>query len=126
MITDRIRSIHYPINIDRGLGTLMEETDYSTHVRQMMMQVLFTNPGERINRPDFGCGIRRMVFAPNSIASASLLKVLINQSLDRWLSTLITVTEVETEADDEVLNVKISYILKARQEKLYLNLEVTI
>lgn len=125
-MNERIRSIEYPFGIDQGLGTLLEQNDYSTHVREMMIQILFTNPGERINRPDFGCGLRRMVFAPNSIANASLLKVLINQSMDKWLSALITVTDVEAEANNETLNVSIAYILKARQQKLYLNLEVTL
>jgi uncharacterized protein len=125
-MNEQIQSIEYPFGIDQGLGTLLEQNDYSTHVREMMIQILFTNPGERINRPDFGCGLRRMVFAPNSVANASLLKVLINQSMDKWLSTLITVTDVEATADNETLNVSIAYILNARQQKLYLNLEVTL
>ncbi len=125
-MSDSIRSIAYPFAIDTGLGTLQEETDYSRHVRQLMLQVLFTNPGERINRPDFGCGLRRMVFAPNSIASANLLKVLINKSLTKYLGTLITLQSVDVQANNNVLNVNIAYILKARQEKLYLNLEVSL
>ena len=121
-----IRSIAYPIAIDQGLGTLLEETDYSTHVRQMMLQVLFTNPGERIDRPEFGCGLRRMIFAPNSIASANLLKVLITQSLNKYLGTLITLQTVDVQAVDSTLSVSISYILKATMDKLYLNLEVSL
>jgi phage baseplate assembly protein W len=125
-MSEPIRSIAYPIAIDLALGTLLEETDYSRHVRQMMLQVLFTNPGERINKPDFGCGLRQMVFAPNSVASANLLKVLINKSLIKYLGTLITLNSVEVEPTDSTLNVNISYILKATQQKLYLNLEVSI
>lgn len=125
-MSDTIRSIQYPFAIDPGMGTLMEQTDYATHVQQLMMQILFTNPGERINRPDFGCGLRRMIFAPNSIANASMLKVLINQSLEKYLSTLISVIDVETSAVDEVLSVRISYILTAFQQQQYLNLEVTL
>ena len=92
----------------------------------MMRQVLFTAPGERINRPDFGCGLRRMVFAPNSEASASLLKVQIRQALDRWLGTLIRVDDVVARAEGEILRVSIVYVLKARQERRYLNLELTV
>jgi uncharacterized protein len=125
-MNDPIRSIAYPFAIDGGLGTLLEETDYSTHVQQLMLQVLFTNPGERINRPDFGCGLRRLVFAPNSIASANLLKVLITKSLTKYLGTLITLQNVDVQAVDSVMSVSIAYILKARQEKLYLNLEVSL
>jgi phage baseplate assembly protein W len=120
-----IDSIRYPFAIDRG-GRLAEETDYAAHVEQLMKQVLFTNPGERINRPDFGCGIRRMVFAPNSDATAELLRVMVSQALDRWLGSLITVSEVKVSALDEVLAVGIAYILKARGVKRYLNLEVAL
>ena len=119
-------SIHYPLGIDKGLGRLSVEENYSEHVEQMIKQVLFTNPGERINRPDFGCGIRRMVFAPNSEISASLTQVTVYQALDKWMGTLIDVSKVEVEARDEVLEVKIAYVLKARRERRYLNLEVSL
>ena len=89
-----------------------------------MKQVLFTNPGERINRPDFGCGIRRMVFAPNSQESASLAQVTIFQAMEKWLGSLVKVNQVEVSAEDEVLSIKINYVLKARQERRYLNVEV--
>ena len=121
-----ITSIRYPIAIDQGLGTLMEETSYSRHVEQLMMQVLLTSPGERINRPDFGCGLRQMVFAPNSDASASLTQVLVMQALEKWLADLITVSEVRVKAVNETLEVGIVYVLNARQERRYLNVEVTL
>lgn len=119
-------SLRYPIAIDEGLGRLAAEDDYAAHVEQMIKQVLFTNPGERINRPDFGCGIRRMVFAPNSDVSASLAQVSVFQALDKWLGTLIEVSKVEVQAREEVLEVKIAYVLKARLQQRYLNLEVTL
>ncbi len=121
-----IRSIRYPFGLDKGLGRLAEEPDYSRHVEQLIRQVLFTNPGERINRPDFGCGLRRMVFAPNSDVSANLTQVMIVQALQRWLGTLIEVIDVKATAINERLEVKIVYLLTARQERRYLNLEVTI
>lgn len=121
-----ITSIHYPFAIDAGVGRLAEETDYAAHVEQMIKQVLFTNPGERINRPDFGCGLRRMVFAPNSEVTASLTQVTVFQALETWLGNLINVDEVRVKAIEEVLEVRIVYMLKARQERRYLNLEVTL
>lgn len=121
-----IRSIRYPFAIDRGLGTLLEETDYGRHVEQMIRQVLLTSPGERINRPDFGCGLRRMVFAPNSVVNANLAQVLVLQALEKWLGDLISVLDVALKAIDETLEVRIVYVLKARQERRYLNLEVTL
>ncbi|HRI60013.1 MAG TPA: GPW/gp25 family protein [Saprospiraceae bacterium] len=121
-----IHSIRYPFAIDQGLGALAEENDFSQHVDQMIRQVLFTNPGERINRPDFGCGLRRMVFAPNSEISANLTQVMIFEALEKWLGDLISVDDVKAKANEEVLEIRIVYLLKARQERRYLNLEVTL
>ena len=123
-MNETITSIRYPFAIDQTLGVLMEEKDFSRHVRQMMLQVLFTNPGERINRPDFGCGIRSMVFAPNSDTTASLLQIMIMQAMEKWLGDLISVDKIDVRAIDERLEVKIIYMLKARQERQILNLEV--
>ena len=118
-------SIKHPMAVDLGRGGLAEEEDYATHVEQMMFQVLFTAPGERINRPDFGCGIRRLVFAPNSEVSASIAQVTIFQALTKWLGAAITVNDVKALAVGERLEIKIAYTLKARGERRYLNVEVT-
>ena len=125
-MVERFTSIRYPIAIDGGLGRLATEEDYAAHVEQMMKQVLLTNPGERINRPDFGCGVRRMVFAPNNELTASLAQVNVYQALDKWLGSVIDVTRVEVQARAEVLEITIAYLLRVRQERRILNLEVTV
>lgn len=121
-----LKSLHYPFAIDAGLGQLALENDYDKYVEQLVRQVLFTNPGERINRPDFGCGLRRMIFAPNSEANASLLQVMVFQALELWLDDLIELDEIKVVANEEKLEVYIAYILIARQERRYLNLEVPL
>ncbi|HVL26283.1 MAG TPA: GPW/gp25 family protein [Thermomicrobiales bacterium] len=120
-----VTSIRYPFAIDAGLGRLAIEAAYAAHVEQLIRQVLMTNPGERINRPDFGCGLRRMVFAPNSEVTASLLQVTVFQALTTWLGSVIEVNRVEVEAHQEVLQVRITYLVRANQERRYLNLEVS-
>jgi len=125
MITT-VHSIKYPFAIDAGIGKFREEPVYEDHVVQMMKQVLFTNPGERINRPDFGCGLQRMVFEPNSEITAGLLNVNIVQSLERWLGDVLSVIDVKVNPLDEKLEVSIVYLVKARQEHRFLNIEVTI
>ncbi len=118
-------SIRHPLAVDLGRGRLAEEENYAEHVEQMMFQVLFTAPGERVNRPDFGCGIRRLVFAPNSEVSAALAQVTIFQALNKWLGSAIDVNDVKAQAIEERLEISITYTLKARGERRYLNLEVT-
>jgi len=121
-----VYAFEYPFALDAGLNSLAVQTDYAEHVEQLMKQVLFTNPGERINRPDFGCGIRRMVFSPNSQESASLAQVTIYQALQKWLGSLIKVEEVKIKALEEVLEIRIGYLLKIRRERRYLNMEVSV
>lgn len=121
-----IKSIRYPFAVNEDTGCFAEENNYAQHVEQLIRQVLFTNPGERINRPDFGCGLRRMVFAPNSDVTAGLTRVMVFQALEKWLGDLIGVDDVKIEAKDEILEVGVAYVLKARRERRYLNLEVTL
>jgi phage baseplate assembly protein W len=118
-------SIRHPFAIDTGRGRLAEEENYAAHIEQMMFQVLLTAPGERINRPDFGCGVKRLVFAPNNVVSASLAQVTIYQALTKWLGSAIKVNDVKAVAIEERLEITIAYTLLARQERRYLNLEVT-
>jgi phage baseplate assembly protein W len=115
-----------PAAIDRGLSELQREDSYSKHVEQLIRQVIFTNPGERINRPTFGSGIRQMLFAPNHAASASMTQVAIRQALTKWVGSHITVENVKTENNEEILNVHIQYTLKVKRERKYLNVEVTL
>jgi len=119
-----LHALRYPFAIDAGGGRAAEESDYDTYVRQLIRQVLLTAPGERINRPEFGCGVRRMLFAPNSVVSASLAQVTVHQSLDRWLGSVIKVDDVVVTAVESTLSIRISYLLLARQQRRYLNLEV--
>ncbi len=118
-------SLRFPLGLDIGRGRIAEEENYAKHIEQMMYQVLFTAPGERINRPDFGCGIKRLIFAPNSEVSAALAQVSIFEALTKWLGTAITVNDVKAQSIEERLEIKIVYTLKTRGERRYLNLEVT-
>lgn len=125
-IQKTVYAFEYPFAVDAGLGRLTVQTDYAEHVEQLIKQVLFTDPGERINLPDFGCGIRRMVFAPNSQESASLARIMIVQALEKWLGSVIKVEEIKVKAVEEVLEIRISYLLKIQRERRYLNVEVSV
>jgi phage baseplate assembly protein W len=99
--------LDFPFHIDgRGRSAEMAEDD---HIRDMIFQVLFTNPGERVNRPDFGCGIKQLVFMPNSDALATATQFLVQGSLQRWLDNVIQVESVQVEAVDSELRVLVVY-----------------
>lgn len=93
------------------------DTDQSGHVRDLIEQVLFTSPGERVNRPDFGCGLQRLVFAPNSDELAGATQFLVQGSLQQWLGDLIEVNEVQVENEDSKLLVTIQYTERRTQER---------
>lgn len=118
-------SLRFPFSMDAGLKRVAQETDYAEHVEQLIVQLLLTAPGERINRPDFGCGLKRMVFAPNNPAYATLAQTAVHRALTTWLGTVIEVNAVQVTAIAETLQVRVGYIVKARGETRYLNLEVT-
>ena len=126
MAEEIFEAIHYPIGVAASSGRLRQETDYEAYIRQLIRQVLLTAPGERINRPDFGAGVRRLVFAPLSPATASLAQTTIYEALTTWLGTLIRVEDVRASAvEPGRLEVSVNYLLRARGERRYLNVEVT-
>ena len=110
-----MRQINYPFQID-GRGRVAD-TSYEEHIRQMIAQVLFTIPGERVNRPEFGCGLHQLIFEPNSDELAATSQFLVQGSLERWLGDLIEVEEVEVENDRARLVVTIVYAIRRTQQR---------
>jgi phage baseplate assembly protein W len=93
------------------------ETSTSEHIRDLIEQVLFTAPGERVNRPDFGCGLQRLVFAPNSDELAAASQFLVQGALQQWLGDLIELNDVEVLNEDERLFINIIYTERRTQEQ---------
>jgi uncharacterized protein len=79
------------------------------HVRNLIRQVLLTSPGERVNRPDFGCGLRELVFAPNSEALATAVQFRVEAALQRWLAEAIKVHDVRVVRRDAALEITVVY-----------------
>lgn len=119
-----IHALRFPIRVDGARGQIAVESSHDAYVAQLIRQVLLTSPGERVHRPDFGAGLRRMVFAPNDDATAALIKATVYQALQRWLGEIINVEDVKTASSDSSLLVDVHYTLRARGEKRVLNIEV--
>jgi phage baseplate assembly protein W len=124
-MTERLTALHYPFAVDAGGGRMAEEGDLDAYVRALIRQVLLTAPGERINRPDFGAGVRRMVFGANDPTVASLAETYVFDALTRWLSTVIGVDEVKARSEAEKLIITVRYRVLRRGESRVLNEEVT-
>jgi uncharacterized protein len=102
--------IDYPLHFD-GRGRTAS-TGRDDHVRDMIEQLLFTNPGERVNRPDFGSGLLELVFAPNSPELAAALQFSMQAALQRWLGDLIDIEGLTVQSDEGTLRVELRYVIK--------------
>ena len=112
--------VDFPFTIDnRGRTAATAEAE---HVRDLVEQVLFTAPGERVNRPSFGSGLLQLVFAPLSDELASATQFLVQGALQQWLGDLIQVEAVEVIAEDSTLGVRVVYTLRRTGERLTVDL----
>ena len=103
-------NLRYPYQFDgRGSTAGSGEEEF---IRSLIEQVLFTSPGERVMRPDFGSGVMQLVFAPNSTELAATTQFLVQAALQQYLGNLISLAGVEVEAVDATLRVTVRYTLR--------------
>jgi phage baseplate assembly protein W len=102
------RHVGFPLRLDGRGRTAM--AGHEAYVRGLVEQVLFTAPGERVNRPDFGSGVGRLVFAPTDDALAQSTQALVHGALQRWLGDLVRVENVRVSSVDSRLEVVVEYL----------------
>jgi uncharacterized protein len=105
----------FPYHFDSSHRTA--RTDDANYIRDLIHQVLFTAPGERVNRPTFGSGVLQLVFAPNSVDLGAATQMLVQSALQEWLGNLIVVHEVEVITEDEKLRVNVAYEDRRTRER---------
>ncbi len=108
-------NLDYPYHFD-GRGRTASTGD-DAHIRDLIEQVLFTAPGERVNRPDFGSGLMQLVFAPNSDELATATQYLVQGNLQQWLGDLIQLEGVQVENIDATLRVTVQYVVRRTQQR---------
>jgi phage baseplate assembly protein W len=114
-------NIDFPFHFDTRGQTAT--TDRDGHIRDMIELLLFTDPGERVNRPDFGSGLRQLVFAPNSSVLADALQMSLQAALQRWLGDLIELEELTVTSQEAELRILVRY--RVRDEQTSSTLELT-
>ena len=107
-------NIAFPFRFDTRGHTA--ECDDARHVREMLEQLLFTNPGERVNRPDFGSGLLQLVFAPNSPELAAALQFTTRAAIQNWLGDVLDLQAFDVAAEDATLRISIRYALRRSGE----------
>lgn len=107
-------NLAYPFHFDsRGRNAAADDP---AHIREMIEQLLFTSPGERVNRPDFGSGLLQLVFAPNSPELAEAVQFTLKAALQKWLGDLIEVRELEVRSEDAAIRVAVAYTIRRTGE----------
>lgn len=108
-------AMRFPFGI-AGSGRASTATP-DERVRQLVEQVLFTSPGERINRPTFGSDLGRLVFSPNSDAVAAATQLVVQGALMQWLADLVIIQAVDVQNDDAALRVTVQYVVRETRER---------
>lgn len=109
-------NIAFPYSTDAAGKTA--QADAGTHLEDMIEQLLFTAPGERVNRPTFGAGTVQLVFEPNSEMLAAVQQQAIQAGLQQWLSDLIRVSAVTVTSEEATVQVTVAYTVLASQQPL--------
>jgi phage baseplate assembly protein W len=107
--------LDFPLGFDEHGWTAV--TNLDDHIRDMIYLVLFTSPGERVNRPEFGCGVKQLVFAPLSDALAAATEQLIHGALIRWLDPVISLEGITATVNDSTLEIAVSYTRRETGER---------
>jgi uncharacterized protein len=107
--------VDFPLHVDRRGRTAATSED--EHVRDLIEQVLFTTPGERVNRPTFGSGLLGLVFEPNGDVLAAATQMTVQAALQEWLGDVIAVEDVQTVGVDSTLEVTVTYVRRLTQER---------
>lgn len=107
--------VDYPFQVDARGRTA--QTTVDDHIRDLIEQVLFTGPGERVNRPTFGSGLLQVVFMPTSDEVVTATQFLVQGALQQWLGDIIQVEAVLVQRDEGVLRVNVQYVVRRTQER---------
>lgn len=107
--------VAFPYRFD-GRGRTAEPADRAAHVRELIEQLLFTAPGERVMRPDFGTGLMALLFGPASTDLAAATQMLVQSALQRWLGDEIEPREVSVTIGEGSIEVVVRYLLRATDE----------
>jgi phage baseplate assembly protein W len=108
-------NVDFPFHFDgRGRTAATNDDD---HIRDMIEQVLFTAPGERVNRPNFGSGLMQLVFAPNSPELAAATQFAVQGALQQWLGDVIVVEAVNAQCEEATMRVQVQYVVRRTQQR---------
>jgi phage baseplate assembly protein W len=115
-----VTQVAFPLVFDASGHTAL--TSDNEHITDLIEQVLFTAPGERVNRPTFGSGLLQAVFAPAGDAMSAALNMVVQSALQQWLGSLISVSQVSVTSQDSTVTVNVAYTIRLSQQSFAVQL----
>ena len=109
------RHLSFPFRIGTD-GRTVAVTTLDEHVRDELIQLLLTNPGERVFLPELGGGARRLLFEPADEATRGMTKAMITQAISKWLGHRITLEDLSIQIDHATIQVEIRYRLAGTED----------
>jgi len=113
MATTQNATFAFPFAVNRAGRIIASGGDDA--IRGKIIQVLFTAPGERVNVPEFGCGLFNLVFEPNNGVLAAAMEFTVGQALSRWLGNDILLNNIDVEAAEETISIEVEYTKRQDQ-----------
>ncbi|MCG8420091.1 MAG: GPW/gp25 family protein [Proteobacteria bacterium] len=109
-MADEVRGLTFPpiVGPDAGLATL----DTVNSVRAMLEQILFTEPGERVNRPTFGVGVLGALFEPNSPFLQTRIRIALEENVYDHLGLRVSVDDIGVEQDQAEIHIRIAFTIE--------------
>ncbi|MCU0541829.1 MAG: GPW/gp25 family protein [Oscillatoriaceae cyanobacterium Prado104] len=114
--------LSFPFRIGSD-GRTARVSTLEEHLRDELMQLLLTNPGERAFLPEFGGGVRRLVFENAGETTAAMTKAMLTQAISRWLGHRITLEELIVEIENETIAVDLKYRIAGTEDRRRLRFE---
>ena len=109
------RHLSFPFRLG-GDGRTARVSSLEDHVREELKQLLLTNPGERLFLPEFGGGVRRLVFESADEATAGMTKATLTQAISRWLGHRIELQALDVSVENETIEVEIKYRIAGTED----------
>ena len=123
MTPENGRHLSFPFRVGVGgrtapVGTLEE------HVRDEIIQLLLTSPAERLFLPEFGGGVRRLVFeAADETTTGAMAKAVITQNMGRWLGHRVELESLTVAVENEKIEVEIIYRIAGTEDRRVLRFQ---
>jgi uncharacterized protein len=111
------KGLRFPVSVNLNGG--VSSSQYEENVRQSLFIILGTAPGERINRPDFGCRIHDLMFAPNNDITAARAEVYCEEAIFKYEPRVekVVCTAAANADQPNRLDIRIEYVIAGKNEK---------